>query len=121
MFQNKLLIYVDRVNAALKHTAVSYPEYSCLFSQQADAASWPKIKKTLDKRLTAQQQAFLPGQNFQVSTYQWGPLNPFISVRFLPKGRFFPPFGQEKIILTQIWGFGKVAHDGFLHFWEFYL
>ena len=99
MFQNKLLIYVARLTVALKHTAVSDPEYSGLFSQQADAASWPKIKKTLDKRLTTQQQVFLPGQNFQVSTYQLGHLNPFISVRFLLKHFFFPIIRTKKIIL----------------------
>ena len=81
----------------LKHTAVSDTEYSGLFSQQADAASWSKSKKTLYKRLTAQQQAFLPGQNFQVSIYQLGHLNPFISVRFLLKHPFFPSLGQEKL------------------------
>ena len=117
MFQNKLLIYVARVTVALKHTAVSDTEYSGLFSQQADAASWSKSKKTLYKRLTAQQQAFLPGQNFQVSTHQLGHLNPFILSKINDHGEhlFFLSLGQEKL------GFVKVAHDGFLHFWEFFL
>ena len=92
MFQNKLLIYVARVTVALKHTAVLDTEYSGLFSQQADAASWSKSKKTLYKRLTAQQQAFLPGQNFQVSTYQVTLTHSSLYV-----SSFFLSLGQEKL------------------------